>query len=270
MPYRHAHWWVLAVFPLAALAFWPGYLSAISTAPPEMHLHGITATLWLILLVLQSWLASQRRFAAHRLAGRASLMVFPAFIAGGMAISIGMARRFAAHDSPFYEGFAPRLTLIDLVSVAAFALLFFIALKERARVRTHAPAMLATVLLLLPPILGRLVPLLPPLAIHGPEEFWKLVPAFQMANAISLTIALVLYLRARPYGGPFLLTAGAIALGATLFQFVGPLPAWVSLFGKLADVPSLPAILTTAAIGAAISWAGWRAGKRPSRGSSAA
>ena len=27
MPFRHAHWYMLSLFPLAALAFWPNYLS---------------------------------------------------------------------------------------------------------------------------------------------------------------------------------------------------------------------------------------------------
>ena len=35
MPFRHAHWWVLSAFPVAALAFWPGYLSVLGKAPPS-------------------------------------------------------------------------------------------------------------------------------------------------------------------------------------------------------------------------------------------
>jgi hypothetical protein len=32
MPYRHAHWYLLAVFPLAGLAFWKSYLAQFSAA----------------------------------------------------------------------------------------------------------------------------------------------------------------------------------------------------------------------------------------------
>jgi len=45
MPYRHAHWYLLSLFPLAALAFWFNYLSQLRTVPIEFHIHGITATL---------------------------------------------------------------------------------------------------------------------------------------------------------------------------------------------------------------------------------
>ena len=37
MPYRYAHWYVLTLFPLAALAFWPTYLGQFRTAGVEMH-----------------------------------------------------------------------------------------------------------------------------------------------------------------------------------------------------------------------------------------
>ena len=52
MPYRHAHLYVLCLFPLAGLAFWPGYLGQFAASPPEVHVHGATASLWLILLTI--------------------------------------------------------------------------------------------------------------------------------------------------------------------------------------------------------------------------
>ena len=121
MPYRHAHWFLLAIVPLAALAFWPAYISRIVTAPAEMHLHGVTASLWLALLVAQSMTIHANRTAAHRTLGAASLGLFPLFLAGGATIFLGMAQRYAEGASPFYTLYAPGLALIDLVSVAAFA-----------------------------------------------------------------------------------------------------------------------------------------------------
>ena len=29
MPYRHAHYWLLALFPLIVISFWPGYFGHI-------------------------------------------------------------------------------------------------------------------------------------------------------------------------------------------------------------------------------------------------
>lgn len=263
MPYRHAHWFLLAVFPLAALAFWPGYLATISTAPLQMHAHGITATLWLLLLVLQSWSIHAGRNALHRTLGAASLGLFPLFLAGGSLIFLGMADRYAEAASPFYTLFAPRLALIDLVSVAAFAGCYHQALRLRRKTQLHARYMLATVLFLLPPILGRLMPILPPLAIHGPADFWKLGPGFQLANGITAAIAFTLALTSGRHGRPFFVAGAAVLLAALLFEFLGPLAAWKALFAEFAAVPPLPFALAAALIGAGIAWAGWTAGKRP-------
>lgn len=48
MPLRKARWYLLALFPITALAFWPGYLSQAGTVPLEFHAQGVTATLWLV------------------------------------------------------------------------------------------------------------------------------------------------------------------------------------------------------------------------------
>src|SRR5690348_3826679 len=79
MPFRHAHWFVLALFPLAALAFWRGYVSVLGTSPIEFHIHGITATAWLVMLALQSWSIHAGHRAFHRTNGLASFALFPLF-----------------------------------------------------------------------------------------------------------------------------------------------------------------------------------------------
>ncbi|MBI1682456.1 hypothetical protein [Caulobacter hibisci] len=263
MPYRHAHFYVLAIFPLAGLAFWPAYLSQVTTASIEFHAHGITATLWLALLVTQSALIHGGNRPTHRALGFASLALFPLFLAGGSGIFLGMARRLAANVSPFYDLYAARLAWLDIVTVAGFAWFYHQALARRRTTPVHAGYMLATTIFLLPPILGRLAPALPPLAIAGPQDFWKLGIGFQLANAIAAAIALVVAARARGHGRPFLEAAGLTLVGALAFQFVGPLPAWRALFTQAAALPPLPFALAAAIAGCVIAYAGWRAGEDP-------
>lgn len=263
MPYRHAHWALLAIFPLAALAFWPGYLSTIGSAPLQMHAHGVTATLWLMLLVAQSWLIHSGSNALHRTLGAASLVLFPLFLAGGSMIFLGMAQRFADPPSPFYTMYAPGLAWIDILSVAAFAWCYYSALRTRRTVELHARYMLATALFLLPPILGRLAPILPPLSVSGPADFWKLGIGFQLANAITAAIAFSLALRGGQHGHPFFVAGAATLLGGVFFQFVGPMAGWRQLLVAFALVPPLPLALAAGLLGAGIAGAGWIAGSRP-------
>src|SRR3990170_1325258 len=168
MPYRHAHWYLLALFPLATLAFWQSYLSQFATASGEFHAHGMTATLWLVLLVVQSLTIGRDQRQVHRTVGTASLVLFPLFLMGGTGIFFGMADRFIA-GSPFHAMYAPNLVWLDVVGVSGFAYFYYQALRQRRKVHPHSRYMLATVIFLLPPIFGRLSAI--PLGVTGPEDF---------------------------------------------------------------------------------------------------
>src|SRR5687768_18167400 len=115
MPYRHAHWYLLLLFPLTGLAFWPNYFSKFATSPFAFHVHGITASLWIGLLAIQSWTIHHRRNAFHRTAGLTSLALFPFFLVGGLLVLQTMADKFGAGQDQFYALFGARLGVIDTV-----------------------------------------------------------------------------------------------------------------------------------------------------------
>ena len=267
MPNRHAHWYLLALFPLAGLAFWRGYLSQLTTSPIEFHAHGVTASLWLVLLVAQSWTIHHDDRALHRTIGLSSLVLFPLFMAGGMTIFIGMAHRFVDQLSPFYTSYAARLAWLDVVGVSGMAYFYFEALRQRRKVHPHSNYLLATVFFLLPPILGRLAAALPPLTPSGPEEFWKLGIGFQLANFVTAALAFFIAMRKGKHGRPFLLAGVLTLVAASLYQFVGGTAAWEGIYAKVAQLPTAPFALSAGLAGAAIAYAGWVAGRRrlPSR-----
>lgn len=270
MPYRHAHWYVLALLPLAAAAFWTSYVTQFATASSEFHTHGITATLWVLLLAAQSWSIHAGRRMLHRRLGLVSLALFPLFLVGGVGIFLGMAQRFAGEVSPFHLLYAPRLAWVDVVAVAGFAAFYFQALRRRREVAVHAGYLLATAIFLLPPILGRLSAVLPFLSVSGPADFGKLAIGFQLSHGVTIAIALLIAARAKGNGRPFVEAAGLTALMAVLFQFAGPVPAWQALFGRFAALPFAPSALAVLVVGVGIAWAGWQAGRRRPRAGLAA
>ena len=170
MPFRHAHWWVLATFPLAALAFWPGYISVLGTSPWSYHLHGVTASMWLALMAIQSWSIANGHRQFHRTNGLVSFALFPLFLAGGATIFVGMAERFVS-GSPFHALYAPRLAWLDFVAILGMAFFYFQALRYRRFVGKHSSYLLATAIFLLPPMLGRLAPLAMGLDPSQPDFF---------------------------------------------------------------------------------------------------
>jgi hypothetical protein len=218
--------------------------------------------LWIALLAWQSWTIHHGHRGVHRIAGLMSLVLFPLFLAGGVSIFIGMAQRYAAAVSPFHVMYAPRLAWLDVAAVSGIALFYFMAMKKRRKVHVHSRYLLATALFLIPPILSRLSPLVPPLAVTGPEDFHKIGYGVQIANTITLAIALTLASRSGKHGRPFLIAAVLVAISMVLFDTVGRWPEWQALFARFANWPLAPSIAAAAAAGAAIGWAGWVAGTR--------
>lgn len=266
MPFRHAHWWVLGTFPLAALAFWPGYLSTFSTSPWEFHFHGMTASAWLLLLAIQSWSIHHGQRQFHRTNGLASFALFPLFLAGGATIFIGMAQRFVAPATPFSAMYPPNLAWLDFVSVAGMAWFYYQALRYRRFVGKHSAYLLATVVFLLPPILGRLAPI--PFGMHpGVPGFWEwLRNGFHIGNAATAAIALFIAWRAGRNGKPFALAGVLVIVSSVLFEVPGGLAEWRTLYARFAEVPAIGMALAAALGGMAVGWLGWQAGLPKGRG----
>ena len=263
MPYRHAHWWILSLFPLAALAFWPNYLSVLSTSPPSLHFHGITASLWLALLATQSWSIHHGKRAFHKTNGLVSLALFPLFLAGGATIFVGMAQRYVTAATPFSAIWPPHLAWLDFVAIGGMAYFYFQALKHRRKVGPHSSWLLATAIFLLPPILGRLAPIPLGLDFSDPGVFAKMGPSFHLGNAAAALISFAIAWRAGRNGRPFALAGLLTVLSSLLFEFPGGTAAWKSLYVHAAAIPTLPMAVAAALGGAAVGWAGWNAGKRP-------
>jgi hypothetical protein len=259
MPYRHAHWYILGLFPLIALAFWPSYWSVFRAASWQFHVHGATAFAWLLLLAGQSWTIHKGERQSHRVTGLASLALFPLFLAGGAGLFFGMAEKMLA-GSEFHLLYGARLAWLDIPSVAMMAYFYHEALKHRRKVRLHSAYMLATVIALLPPILGRLSGI--PLGVRGPGTFELLYPGFVIAQLLAAGIAFSIARGRGADGRPWVI-AGLLSLfGAFAFHTIGGTQAWQDAFATIGTWPAEPFMLAAGGAGALIAWSGWVQGRR--------
>lgn len=256
MPYRHAHYYLLLLIALTAIAFWPIYFSVLPSASVALHIHGFSASLWIALLAFQSLTIHHRRTEWHRALGIASLAIFPLFFAGTSLIVHTMALNFASGDF-FDSRFGARFAAFDLVAVPAIAWLYFSGLRWRRKVHLHARYMLATVFFLFEPIFSRLfLQYIPGLAVT-PPEFARLPLDVELSSLGALLFALALAGKQSKYGRPWLITAGLLGLQMVLFPTLGVWRPWESLVRAFAAIPAPLLFSFGLGIGAAVSWLGW-------------
>jgi len=149
--YRHAHWYFLAALAAIVAGFWPSFFRPLGAGDFAHSLHGVTATLWIVVLATQSWLMSLGLVHWHRRVAWAALLLLPVLILSALRM---VAVMFANPDMPPF--LPPLLAFIDLPSVAFLIVLVTLALWNVRTPAAHKRFMAATVLLGFPPALTRL------------------------------------------------------------------------------------------------------------------
>ena len=151
--FPRVHLYLSALLLLTIVAFWPGYFSSLGEHGLAAHVHGITATGWMLMLIAQTWLASRRNFAMHRKLGKVVYGLAPLFVVGGFAVVYTMV---ANEESVFYETWGRRLAFFDSASTLFFVIAVTWAIRNKKNTPVHARWMLATVFPLIMPVVTRL------------------------------------------------------------------------------------------------------------------
>jgi uncharacterized membrane protein YozB (DUF420 family) len=267
MPYPHAHYWILLLLVLTGVAFSPSYFLKLADAPLAHHVHGLSATAWFLLLALQSWLIHSGRRVAHRAFGLSSIGLAAVFLAGSLMVMDVTAESAIAGDSAFARMFVRPLIGADLFAAVGFAALVGLALAERRDVQLHARLMLATALLVMPPVLARLFPMVVPgLGIRSIEELPRFAYSAHLGLLVTAAICLWLYAKAPRVGWPWLVPAAASVASGVFFAFLGD--SWLA--NGIIDASAALSASSAAALGCATGLVacavGWIAGSRRGNG----
>jgi hypothetical protein len=247
-----------------AVGFWPSYFGAWGTAPWQFHAHGIAASLWVTMVLVQSWTVHKAQLPVHRAVGKASLLLFPFLIGGLCAIIDLTGKRFIAEPDPVRTMFGSSFVIGLALAIAAYVTLYYRALKYRRKVWVHSGYMLATPLILFESPFGRILGMgFPGLAIRGPQDLHLIMPAILWSMALELLFVAAIWLRYRDKASPFLVAGGLIVAQMLGMGLLSQSDVLKPVLVAIGQAPSAALVLTGMAIGAATSWAGWRAGKRP-------
>ncbi|MEM5516948.1 hypothetical protein WNY37_08295 [Henriciella sp. AS95] len=263
LPFPRAHLYVGAFLLATFAAFWPSYFSVFGEASFAHHLHGMTATLWLVLIMAQNWTIHHRHRGSHKWLGLSSLLLIPVFTVGGLLTT----RDSVASDHPFTEMFGIRLAVADLVATVIVCLFFALALRHRRNVHLHSRYMLATVTPLLGPSLSRLFSnYMLGFFVEGPF----VLSMFAIGATVSVVFAILLlavliwrdYRNDRPTLPFTLALIGTLVMYSGFFLW-GDWPVWIATMEAYGTVPSWALWVIGLAMGTAAGAWGWQTGKRP-------
>jgi len=263
MPYRSAHWLILVLIGLTLPAFWQSYLSDLSSSRVELHVHGVTASIWMALLAVQSWSIHRRNRRLHRALGKASFVLFPFLLVGFGLVEVSWARNLIDGTSEFHNEYGARIGAIDLVAFFGTAYFYYVALRTRRNVELHAGYMIVTVVFLIGPVVQRLLPLVLDM-LTGSQVEWSISNHVRFGIVFTL---LVLWSvghfsvgNTRPLRDAALLTTVQFLFWETL----GVWSWWGSAYAELGT--SNPFVIGAVAylFGIGLILAGWRA--KPSGG----
>jgi hypothetical protein len=228
--FRNSGYWFAALLVAAGFAFWPRYLSRFQgQIDGYTHFHAAVATLWCLLLIVQPFLIRSGRRDLHRRLGAVAWVVGPLLIAASLLLTNA---RFRAMDPPTFAAEAANMYL-PLQATVTFAWAWGLAMAFRRTAVVHARFMIATGLVLLDPVGGRLLYYYgPPLA----HPIHTQILTFGLADLVLLSLLWKPPMAPRP--------KRLFAAGAALFPLVhlgwftlARKPAWTLLAAWFRGLP---------------------------------
>jgi len=152
--HRHSVW-LFGLFALAMLvAFWPSYYSRLDVQPSlHFHAHGVALTAWIALMVAQAWLMRTGRRAVHKRLGALSYVIAPLVVLATVQFAHFRVQVVPVPLDPASLYF---LTLV-LMALAAFIVLYGLAIYFRRQPQRHARYMIATLFPFVTPVTDRLI-----------------------------------------------------------------------------------------------------------------
>jgi hypothetical protein len=178
--YRYAHLYLTLGLIVVFLGFSKTYFGHLGSFGLPHHLHGISASLWMLMLIVQPYLFQKNHLKTHRLLGWFSVILVPTIVICGII----MMRLMIQGQANYPPNLVYTLAFIDACTLLGFALLYVLALVYRKNLQLHSRFMVAT-------IFGPLIPALTRMYLFT----FEIATSFNQALVWSyISIELVIFL----------------------------------------------------------------------------
>lgn len=156
--YPYAPWFFALAILVTLAGFSRSYFGRLSSVTVYHHIHGASAGLWMLLLIIQPIVYRRGYLELHRRLGWiATFTLVPLLFIGGLK----MMKSMFVNAADYPPGITYQLSYIDLFSLLLFLLFVFLGIRYGRKLQLHARYMVCTVLVVIPPAITRLLFLLP-------------------------------------------------------------------------------------------------------------
>jgi uncharacterized membrane protein len=143
-----------AALVLAVLGFWPSFFAQLPKTPLAHHVHGWSATAWMLLPLMQYALIRRGRRDVHRTVGLASVALAALVATSGLYV----VRMMAYKNIATFRLASLKFVWLDLTGVLLFSVFVAVAITAARRrdIRLHVTALAASAFIPLEAALERL------------------------------------------------------------------------------------------------------------------
>ncbi|MBL0740522.1 hypothetical protein [Chryseolinea lacunae] len=167
--YPKISFFIVFLFLLSFVAFYPRYFATLHASPWHIHVHYVLMMVWTAMLIVQPWLISKKKFAAHRAFGRLSYFLVPLVVAFGyLMLRNGYYQSIADLQHEVDAGTSTK-TPAEIVHLArtytglpvyyfmVLILFYPLAILNKTKPLVHAKYMVAASLSIIGPIMDRAI-----------------------------------------------------------------------------------------------------------------
>jgi len=201
-PYPNFHLWMLFPFAISILGFSYSYYLHLATATFHQHIHGLSATLWYVLVLVQPYLITRNMdVRRHRALGAIATLLAGMVAGSALAIIPRNIDDVATLDPQgfFNPTFAYFACIVDAILVGGFlfsVVMAVLRMKQRD-LAGHVQWIMASVFFVLSPGLARLLGIAAIVANHGDLTGISLI---KIAVPAMLAMVLIIIVYYRKFG----------------------------------------------------------------------
>jgi hypothetical protein len=225
--YGNAYLYFILATLVTIFAFFPSYFNRLTSTDSAHHFHGITATLWLVLLIMQPFLYKTGNLKWHRMVGKISFVLVPLIIISALK----MVQIMLINKASYPPYLPDRLAFIDFVTLIQFLLFYVLAIYKRKEIQLHARYMVCTVLGPLIPALTRLL-----FQIPGIDNFNKSLNISYIIIEIVLILLLLDDKRAGKIRLPYVIAIILFFIQHLLMNSVAEWEFWIKMMSAFAQL----------------------------------